>query len=101
MTPSQIIVQGTLRPDGTLELDEKPNLPAGRVEVLLRAVPPASTPAEDWWQFLQRIRAEREAAGYPFLNEDEVNAYVEDMRSGDERLDEVYREIERRRAEDK
>lgn len=31
--------QGTLKPDGTLELDEKPNLPAERVKVLLRQQP--------------------------------------------------------------
>ena len=76
MTPSQVVVQGTLKPDGTLELDEKPNLPAGRVELIVRAVPPPNPPAEDWWQFLQRIRSEREAAGYPFLNEEEVKYLV-------------------------
>ena len=99
MTPSQIVVQGTLKPDGTLELDEKPDLPAGRIEVILRAVPSASPQAEDWWQVLQRARAELEASGHRFRTKEEIDAYVGDLRSGDERLEEVYREIERRRAE--
>ncbi len=99
MAPSQIVVQGTLKPDGTLELDEKPNLPAGRVEVVLRAVPSAHPPAEDWWQVLQRARAELEASGHRFRSKEEIDASLEDLRSGDERLEEVYREIESRRGE--
>ncbi len=42
MNNATVIVDGTLKPDGTLELDEKPSLPAGRVKVVLQAesVPP-------------------------------------------------------------
>ncbi len=36
MTPLQTVVRGTLKADGTIELDEKPNLPPGRVQVILR-----------------------------------------------------------------
>src|SRR5437764_15084048 len=72
MSQTQVDVQGTLQPDGTLLLDEKPNLPPGRVRVVVQTVPePAS---EGWWPYLQRVRAEREAAGYPFLSEQERNS---------------------------
>lgn len=37
MNNATVIVDGTLKPDGTLELDEKPPLPAGRVRVTLQA----------------------------------------------------------------
>jgi hypothetical protein len=59
------VVRGILHPDGTLELAERPNLPAGDVEVTIR---PATTEkkGEGWFNYLQRIRAEREVAGYPF-----------------------------------
>ncbi|HEY1803990.1 MAG TPA: hypothetical protein VGG45_05875 [Terracidiphilus sp.] len=30
------VIQGTLKPDGTLELDEKPTLAPGRVHVMLQ-----------------------------------------------------------------
>ncbi len=43
MNNATVIVDGTLKPDGTLELDEKPSLPAGRVKVVLQA---ESVPAE-------------------------------------------------------
>jgi hypothetical protein len=36
MSLTEIVVEGTLNPDGTLELDQKPNLSPGRVTVVLR-----------------------------------------------------------------
>lgn len=53
-------IQGTLKPDGTLELDERPNLPAGRVKVLLRQEPePVSDPAggSAFWLRMQAMWA--------------------------------------------
>jgi hypothetical protein len=77
MSVTEITVQGTLKPDGTLELDQKPSLAPGKVTVVLRQESRAPSPKEDWFQYLQRLRAEREAAGYPFMNEAETNAYIE------------------------
>jgi hypothetical protein len=93
---------GTLQADGTLVLDEKTDLPAGRVRVRVERLAEPAPPKEDWWQCLQRIRAEREQSGYPFMTEAEMKAFIEDLRSGDERLEEVYRQVEEaRRTEPK
>ena len=54
MNQDMVEVQGTLQADGTLVLDEKPNLAPGRVDVVLRKVAVPSPPQEDWWQFMQR-----------------------------------------------
>ena len=35
MNPLESIIEGTLHPDGTLVLDEAPNLPPGRVKVVV------------------------------------------------------------------
>lgn len=95
MPPQQVIIRGTLRKDGTVELAEWPGLPPGPVEVTLRSVPaeqPSAAGArEDWWQYLQRARAELESAGHPFRSKEEIDADLEDLRSGDERLEEIYR----------
>jgi hypothetical protein len=101
MNADEVVVRGTLKPDGTLELADKPNLPAGPVEVVIRPLIPTAKPGEDWWAYLQRARAQLEAAGHRFMTDEEVTAHLEDLRSGDERLEEVYRQIEaeRRRAE--
>ena len=103
MSTTGIVVRGWVRPDGTLELDEKLQWPAGRVEVTVRPAAAPPPPQEDWWQFLQRARAELEARGTGFRTQEEIEAERESFRAGDERLEEVYRELERerRRAEQK
>lgn len=96
MNPIEATVQGTLQPDGTLVLDSKPELPPGRVTVVLRQEPKPAVPEEDWWQHLQRIRAEREASGYPFMNDEEVTAHIEWLREGDQ-IDKMLAEADERR----
>jgi hypothetical protein len=98
MSLTEIVVGGILKPDGTLELDEKPHLPPGRITVVLRQESKAAPPREDWWQHLQRIRAEREASGYPFLNEKEMNAYLEWLREGYP-IDDLLREADEHRRQ--
>jgi hypothetical protein len=90
MSLSEVVIEGTLKPDGTLELDQKPNLSPGRVTVVLRQGSEAAPPEENWWQFLQRIRAEREASGYPFMNEEELKAHSNWLREPDQ-IDEMLR----------
>jgi hypothetical protein len=96
MSLTEVVVQGTLKPDGTLELDQKPSLPPGRVTVVLRQASEPTPPNEDWWQFMQRVRAEREAAGYHFMNEEEMNAHLEWLREGD-RIDDLLRQVDEER----
>ena len=96
MNAIETTVEGTLQPDGSLVLDSKPNLPPGRVTVVLRQESNAPPPQEDWWQHLQRIRAEREASGYPFMNDEEVNAHIEWLREGDY-IDELLKKADEHR----
>ena len=44
MSVQEIVVAGILKPDGTLELDQKPDLPPGRVTVVLRQESEAARP---------------------------------------------------------
>jgi hypothetical protein len=94
MSLSEVVIEGTLKPDGTLELDEKPSLPPGRVTVVLRQETEPATPKEDWWQYMQRARRELEAMNYPFMNEEEVTAWIEELRADDDRIEEAYRQAE-------
>lgn len=62
MSVVQTVVQGTLKPDGTLELDHKPDLPPGRVVV--RMQPLAELPVGDpFFDMLKEIWATRAQAG--------------------------------------
>ncbi len=93
MSLYEIVVEGTLRPDGTLELDRKPDLSPGRVTVVLRQQVQTTPPREDWLQHLQRIRTEREAAGYPFMDEAQTNEHVAWLREED-RIDDLLRQAD-------
>jgi hypothetical protein len=100
MNETPNIVRGVLKPDGTLELDERPSLPAGRVEVTISLLE-EPVRSEGYWPYLQRVRAERESAGHKFRTKEEIDAEIEDLRDWDGKIDEVHRQIEaeRRRIE--
>lgn len=58
MSPMEVMIDGTLQADGTLELDAKPNLRPGRVTVVLREHTEAlKLPDEPFWQRLRAIWA--------------------------------------------
>jgi hypothetical protein len=73
------VIEGTLRADGTLELDEKPKLAPGRVRVVMKPVKgavPAPTD-EGLWEFMQRTRRELETSGSRFMDEEQVHAHID------------------------
>lgn len=80
MQAPQVIVQGTLKPDGTLELDEKPNLPPGRVQVTVASTVVSPGVKEDLWTLLERIWAERKAMGLKPRTREEIDADVQALR---------------------
>jgi len=98
MATDQVIVRGILKLDGSLELDSALNLPAGPVEVVLRSLSSPAQSREDWWQYLQRVRAEPEAAAGPCRTEAEIAAERQDFRRGDNRVEEMYRQIKGQRG---
>ena len=67
------VVKGTVRPDGTLEVLDKINLPAGEVQVTLVPVPEVS-PADPFWQLLLGIWANQQARGHVARTVEEVEA---------------------------
>jgi hypothetical protein len=93
MSRTEIVVEGILKPDGTLELDQKPNLIPGRVTVILRqeTKADASLP-ESWWSAMQNARKKMEDAGCHALDEDEMQARIDSLREED-RVDELLREM--------
>jgi hypothetical protein len=92
MATDQVVLRGTLKPDGSLELDNPPDLPAGPVEVILRSLSSATQNGGDWWQYLQRARAELEAAGRPFRTMEDIEQERREFRSGDDRIEDLYRQ---------
>ena len=88
MSAPVVELEGTLRADGTVLLDAKPDLPPGRVRVTVR---PVDAPA-DVMDVLRRIHAEQAASGHVPRSREEIDADIASMRREDE---ERMRGIER------
>ena len=68
MNPAEIVVQGRLNPDGTLDLDQKLALPVGPVEATVRSLVPRepAIQAERHHENLERLK--KELAALPVMN---------------------------------
>lgn len=86
-------VGGILDADGTLRLDERPDLPAGPVRVTLKVAPAKPPAGLGWWEVLQWIRAEQAARGYVPRSAEEIDADLAEVdredEEGDRRRDEL------------
>ena len=88
MSTQQVVVHGRIRPDGTLQVEEKVNLPPGPVNITVEA---AAAARKGTLQVLEEIWAEREARGIVGRSKEEIDAEINAMRDEDE---ERMREIE-------
>jgi hypothetical protein len=90
MSPTPVALRGTLKPDGTLELERPPDLPPGPVRVTIQ--PDSSVPAilrrPSLLDVLDAIHAAQRARGYhgrsiEEMNADEVRQRLEDQEEED------------------
>jgi len=81
MNADSFVLHGRWKSDGTLELAEHPSLPVGPVEVVIRPLSVSQEASEDWWRYLQRARAELQAADHRFRTREEIDAEIADIRS--------------------
>jgi len=81
MNTEQVVVRGRIRADGSLEVDEKVNLPPGPVSVTVEAALPARR--KPTLQVLHEIWAERESLGLTGRSKQEIDAEINAMREED------------------
>ena len=62
MSATHVVVEGTLKPDGSLELDGKLDLPPGRVQLIVQPLPELQSD-DPFWRLMRKIWAARDAAG--------------------------------------
>lgn len=62
MSANTVVLQGIVQPDGTLQLNGKVALPAGKVQVTVATVPPLPID-HPFWQMMQGIWDARQQAG--------------------------------------
>lgn len=84
-----IEMQGTLREDGTVVLDEKPSMPPGRVKVMMRVVSEMEpTPIE---AFFTQLEADRTVHGITTRSREEIDAQLATLRDDEERCQIIER----------
>jgi hypothetical protein len=74
MSLTEVVVEGTLKPDGTLELDQKPNLSPGRVQVIVKPLTATPTGRRGLVEVMDEIRQSQQARGYQGRTPQEMQA---------------------------
>jgi hypothetical protein len=100
MLSNAIEIQGTLREDGTLLLDQKPNLPAGRVKVTVQPADVAKDKANDAISVLERIHASQALRGHVPRSVEEIDSELAESRDDEERsrmIEQIQEECRRQR----
>ena len=64
MILTETVIEGTLNWDGTLELDEKPNVSPGRVQVIVQPLVKPAPPKRGLVEVMDDIRVGQRARGY-------------------------------------
>jgi len=95
MNLNSAVVHGTLRQDGTLELDEKPPLAPGRVQVTILPMPaPAvAQPRRTILDVLDEIHAAQQARGFHGRSVEEMEADEARRRAEEDAYEERWRTI--------
>jgi hypothetical protein len=95
MSVDSVIVMGTLKSDGTLELDERPALAPGRVQVaiLAKGSPAASQRPRSVLDVLDDIHAAQAARGYRGRSVSEMEAHEAERRAEEDQYEERWRTV--------
>ncbi len=95
MSLNTVIIAGTLKADGTLELDERPALAPGRVQVAIVPTRPpvAGRPGRTILDVLDEIRAGQAARGYRGRSIEEMEAEEARRRAEEDEYEERWRTL--------
>ena len=83
MNAAAVVVEGTVQPDGTLEVTQKVNLPAGRVHVTVEPIAGAVQP-DRLRTMMESIWAAQLASGRTPRTQAEIDSEIEAMRNESE-----------------
>lgn len=90
--PASVMLQGTVKADGTLVLDEKVSLPPGRVRVMLQPIGSGASQGRTVLDVIAEIRRGQEARGNIPRTRQEIDAEINALR---QESDEEMKEVER------
>ena len=80
MSEMLMSVQGTVRPDGQLDLDQPLRMPAGRVQVTVQPLPPPPE-TDRFWKMMESIWTDLKADGRHSRSREEIDAEIAALRN--------------------
>lgn len=80
MSQQPVEVQGAVRADGTLVLDQRLDLPAGRVRVTILPMAATTSDPARFQAMMERIWAGQRARGHVARSKEEIDAQVRQLR---------------------
>ena len=102
MSQNTVIVQGIVTADGTLELAEKLNVPAGPVQVAIQPLPDVSN--DPFLQRMEKVWAGQRARGHVPRTREEIDAELRELRDDGlaeiEATERLHEDCQRARAEE-
>ena len=85
MSLSEAVVEGTLKSDGTLELDHLPSLAPGRVKVILQHVHAGTSGRRGLAEVIDEIRRGQQARGFQGRSAEEIEAGLREGEDEDDK----------------
>jgi hypothetical protein len=94
MSLDEVIIEGTLKPDGTLDLDQKPSLSPGRVRVILQPASAGLPRQRGLADVIDEIRQGQQARGFQGRSAKEIEAGLQEGEEEYERRTQAARSQE-------
>jgi hypothetical protein len=80
MSAATLIVEGVVKPDGTLEVLQKLDLPAGRVQVTIQSMTEPTQP-DRFWKMMESLWADLRTGGRTPRTREEIDAEIDALRN--------------------
>jgi hypothetical protein len=80
MNAAAVVVEGTVQPDGTLEVIQKVDLPAGRVHVTVQPVAEPAQP-DRFWKMMESLWSAPRVGGRIPRTREQMDAELEGLRN--------------------
>lgn len=90
MSLHENVLEGTLKADGTLELDQKPSLSPGRVRVILQPAQAGTLPRRGLADVIDEIHRDQQARGFQGRSAAEIEAT---LREGEDEYEQRIRAL--------
>ena len=93
MSLTETVIEGTLKPDGTLELDQKPSLSPGRVQVTVKPLAAPTPKRRGLVDVIDEIRRDQLARGYQGRSAEEMAADEAERKAEEDDYDRRMEEL--------